>query len=362
MSTIVHRFMVHACPAPLHPEYYSWQTAQLCLFVGDDDRDRALAIALAEIAKQQWLPIGPMQKQTVIEARVLDIPSEKLRSAYIEAKAGKVFFYPLLDQMPMATKTGSPFPKAPRIGEVFMDRVIVSAGGRRLTTDETDNGKIRNADYLLNDTVLELKDMQEEGLLVPTRQARLAQLLRGLAPGDDYARLSPSGLSEKQWREYIDILGRPIQNQVKSAAKQLKVSRGRLKCKRGAVIFLNTGYSSIPHELFVSIVRRYCTKDTQQVDFSVCISSWLITNGFDSKAFFALDPHEGGSDVESAIRESFWKEIETMMNYWGQSGFKEEGKMLQPIEPIAFRDGSQFFSTQPPMLPCELDKNWNREQ
>jgi hypothetical protein len=43
----------------------------------------------------------------------------------------------------------------------------------------------------------------------------------------------------------MDILGRPIQNQVKSAAKQIKASRNHPGKSKGGVIFLNTGYSSI---------------------------------------------------------------------------------------------------------------------
>ena len=162
-------------------------------------------------------------------------------------------------------------------------------------------------------------------------------------------------MSETQWLEYIDILGRPIQNQVKSAAKQLKVSRAKLGSSRGGVIFLNTGYSSVPHELFDAMVHRYCTKDTRQVDFAISVSSWLLTNGFESEYFVAFDPREGGCAVVSAIRESFWKEEERLMAEWAGRGFLQDGEMLQPIEPIAFSSGGMKFSTQPPTLPSELD-------
>lgn len=362
MSREVQRFIVHACPAPEHPEYYSWQTAQLCLFIGEDNRERAFVTACDEIKRQHWLTIGPFRKETLIEQRVLGEAPEAVRAAYAEAKAGKLIFKRWLDQMPLATKGSLPFPKAPRIGEAFVDRVIIAAGGRRLTKAEADDEKSRNADYLLQDTVIELKDLQEEGLFVPTRQSKLAQLLRGVASGGDYASLSPDRLSESQWREYVDILGRPIQNQVKSAAKQLKVSRTRLGCSRGAVMFLNTGYGSIPHEMFDAIVRRYCAKETQQVDFAICISSWLLTNGFESEVFFALNPTERGDDVTTAIRESFWKEIETLMTDWARAGFAQHGEMMQPIEPIAFRSDGINFSTQPPRLPSELDKQWHEAE
>jgi hypothetical protein len=360
MSKKVQRFLVHACPAPDHPEYYPWQTAQLCLFVGDDNHDRSFVTACKEIDRRHWLPIGSFIKETLIEDRVLADKNEDLKSAYLEAKAGKLFFGEWLDQMPMSKKGHLPFMKAPRIGEAFIDQVIIDAGGRHLTKKETENESIRNADYVLDDIVIELKDIQKEGLLVTTRQKKLAQLFRGIAEGDDYAALAPSSLSKMQWRKYVDILGGPIQNQVKSAAKQIKASRPILNCNRGAVIFLNTGYSTIPHKLFSAIVNRYCIKDTQQVDFSISISSWLLTNGFESEAFFAFSPHEGGCSVIEAIRESFWNQIDNMMTEWARGGFQDDGEMLHPVEPIAFRNDGMNFSTQPPQLPSELDKEWKK--
>lgn len=92
MSTEVQRFIVHACPGPEHPEYYSWQTAQLCLLVGDDNRDRAFTTACDEIRRQHWLPIGPFRKETLIEERVIGDAPDVVKTAYKEAKAGKVIF------------------------------------------------------------------------------------------------------------------------------------------------------------------------------------------------------------------------------------------------------------------------------
>ena len=362
MSREVQRFVVHACPAPQHPEFYPWQTALLCLFIGDDNRQRAFATARDEVRRQHWLPIGPFRKETLVEQRVLDGAPEDVRAAHGEAKAGKVIFKRWLDQTPMATKGNLPVLKFPRIGELFMDRVIVGAGGRRLVEAEADQNNSRNADYVIQDTVVELKDLQEEGLLVTTRQERLAQLLRPIANGPEYASLSPDNLSDTQWMEYVDILGRPIQNQVKSAAKQLKASRAKLRLSRSGVIFLNTGYTSIQHELFVAIVHRYCGKDTRQVDFAVCISCWLLTNGSESESFVAFFPPEGGCALVSAIRESFWKEESALMTDWAGSRFPQDGKMLQPIEPIAFSHSGMDFSTQPPRLPSELDTEWNKTE
>lgn len=114
--------------------------------------------------------------------------------------------------------------------------------------------------------------------------------------------------------------------------------------------------------MFSAIVHRYCSKDTKQVDFAICISSWLLTSGFESEVFFALDPREGGCDVTTAIRESFWKEIDAIMTEWARSGFSQDGDMLQPIEQIAFNNQGINFSTQLPRLPSELDKTWNKAE
>jgi hypothetical protein len=184
-------------------------------------------------------------------------------------------------------------------------------------------------------------------------------LLRGTASSEDYASLSPSNLSGPQWREYADIIGGPIQNQVKSAAKQLRASRTKLRVSKGGLIFLNTGYKSLPHSLFDAIVRRYCDKDTRQVDFVICISSWLLTNGFDSAVFFALDPRVRGSRTVRKVRDSFWKEIAILMDIWARSGFAQTAEFLEAVEPIAFRSGEMNFSTPPENLPGSLDSEWN---
>lgn len=361
MSIPVHRFIVRVCPNVSHPMYFGWQTALACVFVGDTNRESAFTKAQDAINNQNWLPISAFQKDTLIERVVLDEGEAEVVAAYKEAQGGKVVFRARTDQMPMATKGRLPFMRAPRIGELFLDKVVNRAGGRRLTPDEADAQHNRNADYIIGDSVIELKDIQEEGLLVPGRQDRLAQLFGSLGRGGEYASLSTEDLSEIEWRQYMDILGRPIQNQVKSAAKQIKASRSHLGKSRGGVIFLNTGYSSIPHNLFYSLVNRYCEKDTQQVHFSICISSWLITNGFESEVFFSFSPKEGECDLVMSLRNAFWSEINLLMDSWAQAGFSQDGDMLQPMTPIAFRANSMNHSFNPPALPSELDNEWKED-
>jgi hypothetical protein len=356
MSREVQRFIVHACPAPEHPEFYCWQTATLCLFVGDDDHRRAYETARNEIARRHWMPIGTFAKDTLIEKRVLDEAPENVRQAYIGAKAGQLLFKVEFDQIPFARKNGVSPIRGPRVDEGFIDDVIVSAGGHRLTKDEAGHGKSESADYVIGHCVLELKHIQEEGLLVASRQRKLAQLLRGIAPGSEYVSLSPKILTRPQWLKFADILGGPVKTHVKKAARQIKSSRQALGCSEGGVIFLNTGYSGLPHDLFRELVDRYCDKDTSQIGFAICISSWAVTNGIESQLCWAFSPEDGGGATIAAVRDCFWREVMKLMASWARGGFDQGGCTLDPIAPIAFRENGTDFSTQPPGFSVDLDQ------
>jgi len=92
-----------------------------------------------------------MRKETLIEQRVLERAPAEVRAAYEDARTGKVIFKCWPDQLPMVTKGDLPVMKGPRIGEVFLDRVILGAGGRRLTEAQADANAERNAEYVIQE-------------------------------------------------------------------------------------------------------------------------------------------------------------------------------------------------------------------
>jgi hypothetical protein len=57
MSSRVQRFIVRAHPTDNHPKYYRWQTATLCVFVGDDDSQRAFQAAKKAVADNHWIAV-----------------------------------------------------------------------------------------------------------------------------------------------------------------------------------------------------------------------------------------------------------------------------------------------------------------
>lgn len=63
------------------------------------------------------------------------------------------------------------------LSEADIDAVIEAAGGVRAHAD-ADRRHSPGADYLLGEAVIELKALDDEGLVKPERQAKLATLFR----------------------------------------------------------------------------------------------------------------------------------------------------------------------------------------
>lgn len=162
--TPVQRFVVRTKPLPTHSEYFEWQTATLVLFVGDSDRVHAQRCAESEARHRGWEILEFLDRSTLIEQRVRELGGEVL-AAYREAEAGKLFVLEALDAPAFHTKQNCP-PGPPRLTEAFVDRFVVSAGGERLPTHASDPCHPKQADYRIGNLILELKDLQEDGLLV----------------------------------------------------------------------------------------------------------------------------------------------------------------------------------------------------
>lgn len=174
----VHRFILRAYPSVDHPRYFQWQVATIVLFVSDEDKERPEQTALLELSNRKWIPERFIRRDILIEERVRAEGGD-VWSAYQKACAGEVFWLETFDAPPMSTKDKPLYLAPPRLSEQFVDRVVETAGGRRLTTVEAAEFKAKNADYILDDFVMELKDLQEEGLEAsPIRQQKIAKLFR----------------------------------------------------------------------------------------------------------------------------------------------------------------------------------------
>lgn len=346
MATIISRVRVHAKPTKLHRKFDEFETADVVAFVQADGREAALNLARKILVGQRWEILEVTLCDQLIEDAVRDQGGEvwKLyQQAMMDGSALKVFpknFAP--------GDNGIPAIRAPRVTEAFMDTVVKDVGGQRLETDD----QHRMADYRINEWLFELKDLQEEGLLKSERQQRLAGLFSPYARPGQILRIDPEILGDADRRRYFDILSSPIQGQVKSASKQIRSTKRLLNddSLRGGVIYLNTGYGTFPPEEFGPLVERFVKKDTSQIEAIFCVSTWSVTNGFDTNVSFLAYLGEDEKKVVQELRNAFSTRFEETMTLLVTGRLAPNSESVAPLTPLRFTANGLDFSWLPPTI------------
>lgn len=171
-------------------------------------------------------------------------------------------------------------------------------------------------------------------------------------------RLDPFQLDESDFRTYLDIVGVPIQKRIQAASKQIKATIERLAPQnlRGAVILMNTGYSTIPHDFLEHLASRYSKKDSRSISEVVVISSWTITNGFDWEIRFAFSPNEPTTNCVQKLKRAFWSSIEELMSKWGHDGFVAQTNVQKPMAPVSFSSEGRIFTFGIPSVDSSIKK------
>ncbi|HEA68175.1 MAG TPA: hypothetical protein ENI07_15340 [Desulfobacterales bacterium] len=353
----VQRFIIRAFPSEKHARYNPWQAATVVMLIGENDKEKSQRIALFELSKRNWVPEKFIRRDTMIEDLVREEGGD-LWEAYQKAQKGKIFWLEDSEEIPFSTKDKPIFISAPRLTEEFIDRVVEGAGGHRLTKAEAAEYKKKNADYILDDFVIELKDLQQEGLAVSTRQKKIAELFSKYPSEGPVQQLDPFILSDFDFKKYMDIVGTPVKKRILTANKQIKttIKQMGLNEHKGIVILLNTGYSSIPHKFLKYLGKRYASKDTSSVTDVVLISSWTITNGFDSVVNFAFSPHKPDDGSLGKLYESFWQNINELMNEWAKTGFMPQKNQQDPMKPVSFEHENQVYTFSVPKIESSIPK------
>ncbi len=175
-----------------------------------------------------------------------------------------------------------------KLMEDDFDRIIESAGGKRLSVDDS-REKPHNADYILDDAIIELKLIEEEGLEKQERQQKLADIFKSQFPGKPVVVLEPKLLGQKGRRDYYKAMSTPIRARLKTAAKQLKQTSQKHKGKTKVAILLNVGYGSLYHEEFKEIAINRATYATKQIDCLIVGGIYFYSDRFDS---YVMSPFE----------------------------------------------------------------------
>ena len=101
-----------------------------------------------------------------------------------------------------------------------IDFVISQAGGRRAYED-SESKTTKNADYVLGQSIIELKLLDDERFEKPEAQEKIGALFGVLQPDRPVVVIDPSTVAEGDRFKYEKIMQSPIRGAVRSARAQL---------------------------------------------------------------------------------------------------------------------------------------------
>ncbi len=135
---------------------------------------------------------------------------------------------------------------------------------------------VETPDFILNDIIMELKNIQIDSLLNEDRQKNLSIIFANLP--DRSVDLDPTiERGEITLADHKLILN-SLRNNVRKASSQIKSYKRSRSVTAAGIIFLNTGMFSLPHELFKTLVSEILRKNTKTVEFAFIFSQVTQTN------------------------------------------------------------------------------------
>jgi len=175
------------------------------------------------------------------------------------------------------------------LAESDLDTIIERAGGTRAHPDADRRSK-QGADNLLEEAVIELKSLDEEGLGKPERQQKLATLFRDPKNNRPVIVIDRNALPEERRREYDSAMQGPIKTAVSSAKKQLAQSRVEFPSTSVSVLLvINNGYTALNHEALLKIVVARARNDTREIDGVVVAGCYFHSDTFDNFFLWPID-------------------------------------------------------------------------
>lgn len=235
--------------------------------------------------------------------------------------------------------------------EADFDGVVQAAGGSRIASDGS-------ADYRLNEAIIELKLIQEEGFEKASRQAKIAALFRAQQPDAPVVVLDPDTLDAALSRDYYNIVSGPMKTHIKKADKQLEATAQRYSPQPTRVlVIINLGYTALAHDEFQSVCLKCVRNDTTKIDFVVCGGIYLHGDKFDYYLLprFDLLPINLGRPFPS---------FDLLLNAW--NSFEERlatAMITQPVPPgqgklpvidLSFELGGVCYVKPAPAVPSNV--------
>ena len=236
----VYRFILKGKPKKDNPQHFEWQNINIVAFVGANFHTVAEDNLKKRLEKIKIIISSFEKKDILIEAKIYEEGGIILEK-YLEAKLGKVIF-PVFSVEEFFSDKESPPLLFPKIDEPFFDKVIQDLGGIRFPIEISRKADFKNADYLLDNYIFELKFLENDPY--DTNKKRLANLLKDQ---ESSSILDEENLDTDIIPQYKKIVSKPIKTHVEKASKQIKNTRDYLKRQDflGGLILVNHAATSI---------------------------------------------------------------------------------------------------------------------
>jgi hypothetical protein len=197
-----------------------------------------------------------------------------------------------------------------KLTEECLTSAFESVGIERFSEDDSRELNL-NVDYIINDTLIELKLVDEEGLGKKERRVKLANLFNSYKhPKADVCVLDPDLLNRHDFNNYKNIMRSPIKTHIKKANQQLRKSaENQNRDMSTAVFIVNNGYGALSHDEFIEIAKSCVVNDTSAIDHLVCGGMYFHSDQFDSYILCPLDiiniKGESSLESEDEIRKAW---------------------------------------------------------
>jgi len=188
--------------------------------------------------------------------------------------------------------------------EQDFDEVIWLAGGRRYTDDP--HVREQNCDYVVADSVIELKIIEEEPIAKSTKQQKLASLFRS---DIKTVILNPLDLDIDGRQRYYQELATPIKTALKHASKQLSTSAKEVGASQKIAIIINNGLTMTTPEEFKDLAIARAKNDTSGIDVLIVGGIYYYSDTFDSYVITEFSDHSIRDSKDIGI-------VERLRNAW----------------------------------------------
>ena len=247
----------------------------------------------------------------------------------------------------------------PCITESFIDSVIETCGGRRLTESELARISADNSDYSFPGCIAELKIFEDEPLEKEERQKKIAELYRRNYIIEPVFNLDINSVPPALQNEYRAILGTRIRKAVRKSSRQIHDTKRDLdrSLDFGLLIVVNNGFHSLQHGEFDNLVLTYCREDSIEIDYLLSINVEYHQGDFDAYIFCITNGYSVRGDYELPWLENFRKAVGTAFNdrmTYMMRNWKEQyhrGRNLKPVKDICFTGNGVEFIKDKPRVP-----------